>query len=106
MPNTRKLGFKENHDDMQVSAVKCLVHDSATIILAGTHPIYPPQELVVELKPGLAKGAGHSSRIFSVKFHPDDPNVIVSGGWVSCSTPQISSFDAVIRMQESTHKVP
>ena len=38
----------------------------------------------MELKPGLAKGAGHSSRIFSVKFHPDDPNVIVSGGWVSC----------------------
>ncbi|CAN0342735.1 unnamed protein product, partial [Laminaria digitata] len=42
------------------------------------------QELVVELKPGLAKGAGHSSRIFSVKFHPDDPNMLVSGGWDNC----------------------
>lgn len=36
----------------------------------------------MELKPGIARGSGHSSRIFSVKFHPDDPNIIVSGGWV------------------------
>lgn len=29
-----------------------------------------------------AKGdAGHSNRIFSIKWHPDDPNIIVSGGW-------------------------
>ncbi len=42
-----------------------------------------PQELLEELKPGMARGSGHSSRVFSVKFHPDDSNVIVSGGWVS-----------------------
>lgn len=24
---------------------------------------------------------GHANRIFSIKFNPDDPNVIVSGGW-------------------------
>lgn len=36
----------------------------------------------MELKPGMARGSGHSSRVFSVKFHPDDPNIIVSGGWV------------------------
>ncbi|CAN0208705.1 unnamed protein product, partial [Hapterophycus canaliculatus] len=39
------------------------------------------RDLLVELKPGIARGSGHSSRIFSVKFHPDDPNIIVSGGW-------------------------
>lgn len=36
----------------------------------------------MELKPGMSRGSGHSSRVFSVKFHPDDSNVIVSGGWV------------------------
>ncbi|KAJ3327678.1 hypothetical protein HDU76_011345, partial [Blyttiomyces sp. JEL0837] len=25
--------------------------------------------------------AGHSSRVFSVKFHPTDTNILVSGGW-------------------------
>ncbi|KAI9343767.1 WD40-repeat-containing domain protein [Zopfochytrium polystomum] len=29
--------------------------------------------------PGLT--AGHSNRAFSVRFHPRDPNVLVSGGW-------------------------
>lgn len=24
---------------------------------------------------------GHNNRIFSLKFMPDDPNIIVSGGW-------------------------
>eukprot|EP00752_Nemacystus_decipiens_P010899 g9687.t1 len=42
------------------------------------------RELLVELKPGMARGSGHSSRVFSVKFHPDDPNMIVSGGWDKC----------------------
>ena len=25
--------------------------------------------------------AGHSNRVFSLKYHPDDPNIILSGGW-------------------------
>jgi len=24
---------------------------------------------------------GHSNRIFSVKYHPEDPNLLISGGW-------------------------
>ena len=24
---------------------------------------------------------GHSNRVFSVKFKPDNPNIVVSGGW-------------------------
>ena len=24
---------------------------------------------------------GHSNRVFSVKFHPDDQNTLISGGW-------------------------
>eukprot|EP00903_Cladosiphon_okamuranus_P016623 g15331.t1 len=42
------------------------------------------RELLVELKPGMARGSGHSSRVFSVKFHPDDSNMVVSGGWDKC----------------------
>ena len=30
---------------------------------------------------GIKASAGHSNRIFSCKFHPTDPNLLVSGGW-------------------------
>lgn len=29
----------------------------------------------------MKETAGHSNRIFSLKYHPDDPNIILSGGW-------------------------
>ena len=45
----------------------------------------------MELKPGMARGSGHSSRVFSVKFHPDDPNVVVSGGWVRASSFELKA---------------
>ncbi|CAM9570081.1 unnamed protein product [Sphacelaria rigidula] len=40
--------------------------------------------LMAELKPGLGRGSGHSSRVFSVKFHPQNSNILVSGGWDNC----------------------
>jgi WD40 repeat protein len=30
---------------------------------------------------GPQSAPGHSNRIFSIKFHPSDPNVLISGGW-------------------------
>ena len=30
---------------------------------------------------GSTKAAGHSNRIFSVKFHPTDEHLVLSGGW-------------------------
>jgi len=30
---------------------------------------------------GPQSAPGHSNRIFCVKFHPNDPNVLLSGGW-------------------------
>lgn len=65
------------------------------------------QELLVELKPGIAKGSGHSSRVFSVKFHPDDSNVIVSGGWVRApSLPtERNTISAGIKISKSFGRV-
>jgi WD40 repeat protein len=30
---------------------------------------------------GATQSSGHSNRIFSLKFSPDDPNILASGGW-------------------------
>lgn len=38
--------------------------------------------LLKTLSSGKTKrSTGHSNRIYSVKWKPDDPNVILSGGW-------------------------
>ena len=43
------------------------------------------KDLILELKKGDGYGkscnVGHSNRIFCVKFHPGDTNLIFSGGW-------------------------
>ena len=36
---------------------------------------------MVELSGGMWQYPGHANRIFSIKFNPDDPNVILSAGW-------------------------
>lgn len=39
------------------------------------------QSKVSELLPGMWNCIGHSNRIFSIKYSPDDPNILLSGGW-------------------------
>jgi COMPASS component SWD3 len=36
---------------------------------------------LVELSGGMWQYPGHANRIFSIKFNPDDPNIILSAGW-------------------------
>jgi WD40 repeat protein len=37
--------------------------------------------VVVTCRPGGYETVGHSNRIFGVKYHPNDPTRLVSGGW-------------------------
>ena len=39
------------------------------------------RQKITTMAPGSGNFPGHSSRIFAVKFHPDNSNVLVSGGW-------------------------
>jgi len=39
------------------------------------------RELVATMNSNGVKLPGHVSRIFCTKFLPDDPNVVISGGW-------------------------
>jgi len=39
------------------------------------------KSLLVELAGGFWQYPGHSNRIFSIKFNPQDPNIILSAGW-------------------------
>ena len=36
---------------------------------------------MTELAGGIWQYPGHSNRIFSIKFSPEDPNILLSGGW-------------------------
>jgi len=41
------------------------------------------KSLLAQLEGGFFQNPGHSNRIFALKFHPEDPNVIISAGWDS-----------------------
>lgn len=34
-----------------------------------------------EMYQGMKDSPGHSNRVFSVMYYPDDMNVILTGGW-------------------------
>lgn len=58
---------------------------------------------MVAMSSGTAKVTpGHSNRIFSVKFHPEDPNLVLSGGWDN--TVQVS--DLFLPQREMNEHAP
>lgn len=85
-PTGQKLASIQMDGDNQVNTVDYSINGKQ-FAAAGTHPhikIYDSKtQLVISV---LDTGkfdvtAAHSNRIFSVKYHPKDPNVLISGGW-------------------------
>ena len=61
-------------------------HDGLQFAVAGSDKhVYIYDETTKQLIHAMAEGAhhqpGHANRVFSVKFHPDDTNLLISGGW-------------------------
>jgi COMPASS component SWD3 len=60
--------------------------DGSMFAVAGKdHRVYvyddEKKEIVNNMHEGLKELPGHGNRVFAIKFDPQDPNVIVSGGW-------------------------
>jgi len=55
----------------------------ATAGLDTTVKIYDDitMKMTLELDPFKSGHAGHSNRVFAVKFNKEDPNILISGGW-------------------------
>jgi len=84
-------------------------NDASKFVVVGSDPalkIYDEETRKLELKL-TGEGCsvpGHTSRIFCGKFDPDNPNVIVTGGWdqkilvwdVRDKTPVKSQFGPLI----------
>ena len=45
----------------------------------------------------MKETAGHSNRVFSLKYHPEDPNIILSGGWDN-TAPGIQVKDSSLKI--------
>ncbi|CAM9300076.1 unnamed protein product, partial [Discosporangium mesarthrocarpum] len=80
------------HSDFGVQVLCCAYARDGKTFAAGASDslirVYDDNTkgLVARLRPGVGLGAnaGHSSRVFSVKFTPSDPNILVSAGWDRC----------------------
>ncbi|KAI8902854.1 WD40-repeat-containing domain protein [Globomyces pollinis-pini] len=46
---------------------------------------------------------GHSNRVFCAKFHPKDPNMIVSGGWDDCIQVATNQLNIYRYVQKAKH---
>ena len=44
---------------------------------------------------GLGEPEGHTNRVFSIKCHPSDPNIVFSGGWDNTVQVCLEFFSAI-----------
>jgi COMPASS component SWD3 len=78
--------FSLQEEDNQLYGVDCS-GDGLSFATCGMQPcvrVYDEATKVMTTELSIGKGKnvpGHSSRVYSVKFHPQDDNVLVSGGW-------------------------
>jgi len=90
-----KCVYSINEEDNQIfafaiSPIPTRGNDGFKFATAGKDKIIriyddETKKLCTTLEKGfLANHVGHSNRIFALKWKPDDPNILMSGGWDNC----------------------
>jgi WD40 repeat protein len=83
--NERFLALGVSCDGVKVAAGTT---NGRVLLLDASEPTASRQlELEVPAIEGLAGGTvgrAHASRVFSVEWHPNDANVLFTGGWDGC----------------------
>lgn len=98
-PNTGEIIFKIQEEDNEIYCCDYSTH-SNIFVTAGMDfriRVYDDvtQKILYKFLGSNDDVLGHSNRIFSVKFHPTNPNLIISGGW-----------DNVIFVWDTRHEGP
>ncbi|KAJ3059092.1 hypothetical protein HK102_010163, partial [Quaeritorhiza haematococci] len=82
----QKLAEIDEGENEQINCVQYF-RDGSRFATAGSDVwvrVYDAatQKVINKMQTGQGElTAGHSNRIFSVKFHPKDPNILITGGW-------------------------
>ncbi|CAD8143240.1 unnamed protein product [Paramecium octaurelia] len=84
MTSGKCLGtMKEDNSD-----IYCIDYnqDATKLAVCGLNPIiriHDEEKRVVDVRLGVeqTQPPGHNNRVYCVKFHPQNPNMLISGGW-------------------------
>jgi COMPASS component SWD3 len=84
-PHTGELIYKIKEKENEIYCCDYSVHDNHFATAGMDYKIRVYDDTTQDIAYSFAGSnddvLGHSNRVFSVKFHPTDPNLLISGGW-------------------------